>query len=929
MLLKLKNAVKLASIVVTVSALSACMSDVSSEFMGRNGPSPIALKVGEGFVNPTGYYESQPRFSWQLSSDAVSSKQTAYQVQVASMPELLDSSPDLWESQKITSPSTTWIKYQGKTLASRQALYWRVRTWDEQDHVSNWSEIQTIEYGLLTNNDWQAQWIGHPDTAMPSDDTMEIPSQETLATPQYLRKSFEVKGAIKKARLYITAKGLFKPYINGDEVSKVDVMTPGWTPYAKRIESLSYDLTDRLVPGENTIAASIAGGWYAGRMANFVEKEHRLPARLLAQLEITYEDNTVQYVVSDNSWFSSQEGPIRFASIFDGERYDQHKEQPGWNANDFSTKDWLNTITEPLESDVAIAPKRHAPIRITEQMPVSEIVSVKDDVVVMDFGQNMVGVPKLSIPGIAGQQIKIRYAEALHKGQFYTDNYRSAKSTNYIMPSQTGMVDYQPTFTYHGYRYIEISGFDTQHTPQTSWATALIQHSDVDINANFTSSHAKLNKLSENIVWGMRSNFYDIPLDCPQRDERLGWTGDAQVFVTPSMYMADVYGFWSAWLQSVREEQSPDGKIPLYIPFVEWINFASSGWGDAVTIIPWELYTVTGDEQILADNYEMMKGWVNYHQKKSKNNISTMTTFGDWLQPFPIDEENRKDSNRGDTDFSLIGTAYFARSIELTINAANVLGQDDDVKTLSALRDQVINAFRTRFFDEELNLLNARPTQTTYLLGLAYDLFPENKRAIAIDKLIALLDHADMHLRTGFLGTPLLTQVLQDAGRSDVIYELLFKETYPSWFHSINNGATTTWERWNSYSIEDGFNPQGMNSLNHYAYGTISRWFYEGILGITPAKPGFKSIRIEPQFSNHLEQATGSYKTPHGEVSVSWKIDNNRVSIDVVVPKNTTADIVLPIVDKAELVLNGQAVDSLELNNIQPGSYQIKANITL
>jgi alpha-L-rhamnosidase len=400
---------------------------------------------------------------------------------------------------------------------------------------------------------------------------------------------------------------------------------------------------------------------------------------------------------------------------------------------------------------------------------VSEIVSVKDDVVVMDFGQNMVGVPKLSIPGIAGQQIKIRYAEALHKGQFYTDNYRSAKSTNYIMPSQTGMVDYQPTFTYHGYRYIEISGFDTQHTPQTSWATALIQHSDVDINANFTSSHAKLNKLSENIVWGMRSNFYDIPLDCPQRDERLGWTGDAQVFVTPSMYMADVYGFWSAWLQSVREEQGPDGKIPLYIPFVEWINFASSGWGDAVTIIPWELYTVTGDEQILADNYEMMKGWVNYHQKKSKNNISTMTTFGDWLQPFPIDEENRKDSNRGDTDFSLIGTAYFARSIELTINAANVLGQDDDVKTLSALRDQVINAFRTRFFDEELNLLNARPTQTTYLLGLAYDLFPENKRAIAIDKLIALLDHADMHLRTGFLGTPLLTQVLQDAGRSDVM----------------------------------------------------------------------------------------------------------------------------------------------------------------
>ncbi|MBT4884349.1 MAG: rhamnosidase, partial [Glaciecola sp.] len=405
MLLVLKNTVKLAYIVVAMSAVSACMSDFSSEFVGRTGPSPIALKVGEGFVNPTGYYESQPRFSWQLSSDSVSNIQTAYQLQVASTPQLLDLSPDLWESQKTTSPSTTWIKYQGKTLASRQTLYWRVRTWNEQDQLSDWSEIQTIEYGLLTNNDWQAQWIGHPDTAMPSDDTVDIPSQETLATPQYLRKSFEVSGTIKKARLYITAKGLFKPFINGDEVSKVDVMTPGWTPYAKRIESLSYALTERLVIGENTIAASIAGGWYAGRMANFVEKEHRLPARLLAQLEITYEDNTVQYVVTDNSWYSSQEGPIRFASIFDGERYDQDKEQPGWNANDFSNKGWLNTITEPLESDVAIVPKRHAPIRITEQMPVSKIVSVNDDVVVMDFGQNMVGVPKLSIPGIAGQQI--------------------------------------------------------------------------------------------------------------------------------------------------------------------------------------------------------------------------------------------------------------------------------------------------------------------------------------------------------------------------------------------------------------------------------------------------------------------------------------------------------------------------------------------
>jgi alpha-L-rhamnosidase len=886
--------------------------------------SPTHLVVGEGFDNPIGYYESHPRFSWSIPEKANANAQTAYQLQVASSLDLLNSNPDLWESNKTASSKTAWIKYQGQPLSSRQKLYWRVRFWDENDSVSKWSASQSIELGLLANNDWQAKWIGHADTTLD-----KAPTQETLATPQYLRKTFKVNGEIQKAMLYISAKGLFKPYINGQEVSSQDVMTPGWTPYAKRIESLTYDLSDRLVQGENAVAASIAGGWYAGRMYKFVEKEHRLPARLLAQLEITYTNGTVQMLSTDNTWLATQSGPIRFASIYDGERYDQSKEMPGWSSVDFRADAWSNAVEESFDENVAIVPKRHAPIRITEEMSVKEIVSANNDVVIFDFGQNMVGVPKLSLPVIEGQEVKVRYAEALHKGEFYTDNYRSAQSTNYFMPSTTGEIEYQPTFTYHGYRYIEISGFDASHAPKKEWALALVQHSDVDIHASFESSHEKLNQLSENIIWGMRSNFFDIPLDCPQRDERLGWTGDAQVFVTPSMYMADVYGFWSAWLQSVREEQGPDGKIPLYIPFVEWINFASSGWGDAVTIIPWELYIATGDETILSDNYEMMKGWINYHQKKSKNYISTMTTFGDWLQPYPILKDEEDNGNRGNTDFSLIGTAYFARSVELTLSTAEVLNKNEDIASLSAMHKAIKEAFMQRFFDEELNLLDARPTQTTYLLGLAYDLFPENKRAIAIEKLVALIKDADTHLRTGFLGTPLLTQVLQDAGRSDLIYELLFKETYPSWFYSINNGATTTWERWNSYSIEDGFNPQGMNSLNHYAYGTVSRWFYEGILGIRPAEPGFKHILIEPQFGPQLSQAKGGYKTSHGEILVSWRINDGVLVMDISIPKNTTADVVLPSIDRASLLVNNTSNRLSSLTNMQPGIYQIQAKISL
>lgn len=920
---RISQVIKYVSLVMGLLVLSSCVKNTKIEQSASPSP-PGSLSVGEGFVNPIGYYESVPRFSWKLDPQSSITAQSAYQIQAASSLELLKSEPDLWDSQKVTSSKTSWLRFEGAPLASRQVLYWRVRVWDENNIVSQWSEAQPIELGLLNNSDWNANWIGHPDT-----DLNKAPSQQVLATPQYLRKLFNVSGDVKKARLYITAKGLFAPQINGKKVSEQDVMTPGWTPYAKRVESLSYDLTEQLVQGENSLAASIAGGWYAMRMANNIEQDHLVPARLLAQLEITYADGRIETIVTDDTWLSSMDGPIRFASIYDGEKYDQNKEMLGWASPQFEPKGWQPAISEKMDDVIAIKPKRHEPIRIIEEMSVSQIVSDENGKVVFDFGQNMVGVPKLNLPVVKGQEVKIRFAEALHKGEFYTDNYRSAKSTNYFIPSVTGVIQYQPTFTYHGYRYVEISGHDTSLPATKDWVTAMIQHSDIDLHANFESSHPKLNQLTSNIIWGMRSNFYDIPLDCPQRDERLGWTGDAQVFVTPSMYMADVYGFWSAWLQSVREEQGEDGKIPVYIPFVEWINFASSGWGDAVTIIPWELYVLTGDKTILEDNYEMMKKWLNFHEKKSNNYISKMTTFGDWLQPYPEILKEGDNGNRGNTSFSLIGTAYFARSVELTLKSAKVLNQTGDIQMLTELHQKIKQAFLNEFFDDQLNLVGAIPTQTTYLLGLAYDLFPEDKTPLALNKLIGLIADADNHLRTGFLGTPLLTQVLQEFGRSDLVYELLFKETYPSWFYSINNGATTTWERWNSYSLEDGFNPQGMNSLNHYAYGTVSRWFYEGILGITAAMPGFKKINIEPQFGQQLQHAKGGYKTPHGEVSVSWEIQGGALMMLVTVPKNTTADVKLPTVDLSSITLNGSDATLDKLLNLSPGKHKIEANVSL
>ena len=918
-LINIRNVSFLSLLLLVISCTAKNVDTDTSSILA-----PHMLKVGEGFVNPVGYYESSPRFSWQISAKAEAKSQSAYQIQVASSIQTLGQSLGLWDSKKTLSSETSWVNYQGAELTSREKAFWRVRFWDENDHVSDWSEINTFELGLLYNQDWQAKWIGHPAT----DISHSQPKTSTLATAQYLRKTFVAKKDIQQARLYITAKGLFEPYLNGNKVGDY-VMTPGWTPYAKRIETLTFDVTDSIKTGENALAASIAGGWYAGRVYELYEQDNKLPARLLAQLEITYLNGEKDVIVSDDSWHASQNGPIRFSSNYDGEQYNQAYEIPGWNTVDFNDSDWVNTLAEPLESKVKLKPKRHTPVINASVMPAIELVSVKNGKAIFDLGQNMVGVPQISIPVIKDQQVTIRYAEALNMGEFYTDNYRSAKSTNHYLPNKSGNITYKPTFTFHGFRYIELSGYDASKAPDLNWVKGYVQHSDFNIHANFKSSSAKLNKLADNIVWGLRGNFLDIPTDCPQRDERMGWTGDAQVFATPSMYMADVYGFWAAWLESMREEQKEDGMIPLYIPFVDWLNFESSGWGDAATVIPWELYVMTGDKTILADNYDMMKKWIDFHRSKSKKHVSSMGTFGDWLQPYPQTETPGEGGNRGDTNFSLIGTAYHARSIELTLKSAKVLGKAKDVEALSEHYTEVKQAFRAEFFDDQLNLKSGIPTQTSYLLPIEFDLFSELENKVAEKKVLALISDANNHLRTGFLGTPLLTSVLQSAGESDVMYDLLFKESYPSWFYSINNGATTTWERWNSYSIEDGFNSEGMNSLNHYAYGTVSRWFYEGILGITPSEAGFKRIRIEPQFNQKLTTASGYYDTPQGKVAVEWRINNSQLVMAVTIPKNTTADIVLPAESASEVTINGRLQEHSNITNLAPGEYKINASIVL
>lgn len=883
------------------------------------------LTIAEGFENPIGFYEASPTFSWKLPNMDGVKNQSAYQIVVASNPDLLPDQADLWNSEKQETDQSAWVKYEGEALKSSQKVYWQVKYWNQDKEGSDWSEIQNFELGLLDNDDWKAQWIG-----LPTKDEGVIGSQNNIIhRPQYLRKGFELSNEVASARLYITAKGVFDVAINGKDVSD-DVMPPGYTPYHKRIETITYDVSDLIESGQNTIGVEVASGWHSGRLGWMKSywSDTETP-KIICQLKFTMKDGSKEMVVSDSSWKGTTNGPIRLSEIYDGETYDANLEIPEWTTNNFSDKDWQAVKAFSIDDKIRLEPKRHTMVKSKIEIESQEITQ-RDGSIIFDLKQNMVGVPLVKVPMKKGDTLKTRFAEMLSPdGTFYTDNYRTAQSTNHYIADKDGVVEWMPKFTFHGFRYVELSGYDTSKEPSKDWVTGLVQYSDFEENGTFISSNDKLNQLQSNIVWGLRGNFFDIPTDCPQRDERMGWTGDAQVFGPTSMFNADVYKFWASWMQSVRESQFENGGIPWVVPDVLFNNKVSAGWGDVCTIIPWKIYYRTGDTKILEENFETMKGWVGYHEQVSKDYISSMDGFADWLQPLPANGDNK-----GDTSHSLIGTAFFARSAKLTAQTAEVLGKTEDFKKFNELYKNIAKAFDAEFFDENGKVKGVTSTQTSYLLALAFDLLPEDKQENAKKFLLEEINNADDHLRTGFLGTPLLSQVLDETGQVDVMYKLLFNETYPSWFYSINQGATTIWERWNSYNKAEGFNPQNMNSLNHYAYGAIGEWMYERIAGISPLEAGYKVIKIAPvPNTNYLTTAAASLQTPYGTVSNSWKITDNQFSMETQIPPNTTAKITIPKIGNEELLINNQKLtaikeikllstsdDFIEIE-IQPGTY--------
>lgn len=878
----------------------------------------ITRLLCENLPDPISIDAREPRLSWRMeaaggegtghSGGADAGRglsQTAYEIRVAPDKSDLDKTGRLtWNTGKISSDQSVQVPYAGPTLESGHCYYWQVRVWDNQGKVSAWSEPHSWRMGLLAPGDWKAKWIEPGYTEDP-----------VMRPSPLFRKEFALHKKLKSAIAYITCHGLYEAYLNGKRIGDF-CLTPGWTSYNKRLQYQVYDVTPLLQEGSNAVGAMLGDGWYRGGLTWDERKDiYGRTLGLLFQLELTYTDGTTETVVSDDSWKSST-GAVVYSQIYIGEINDARKAKEGWTKPGYNDGDWSGVKLPGTGMDNLVA-TWNEPVKKHEVLTPQRIFRTPAGELVADFGQNLVGWVRLTVNGPAGDSVKLYHAEVLDKkGNIYTTNLRSAKQEDIYVLKGGGEESFEPHFSWQGFRYVKVEGFPGDLKPENLQATAL--YSDMPLTGAFSCSNPLLNQLQHNIVWGQKGNFLDVPTDCPQRDERLGWTGDAQVFSRTASFNRDVNNFFAKWLRDVAADQFPSGAVPHVVPNVLGKNDGgSAGWSDVATIVPWNMYLAYGDKKILRDQYASMKAWVGYMTDKSKDYLwNTGGHFGDWL------------SYNGDrpaiTDTYLIAQAFFAYSTQLVIDAAQVLGETADVAKYTDLLHHVKDAFLREYATPDGRLVSN--TQTAYVLALEFDLLPEDVRQSAVQRLVDNIKDYNNHLTTGFLGTPYLCHVLSRFGRTDVAYTLLLQETYPSWLYPVKMGATTIWERWDGEKTDSTFEDPGMNSFNHYAYGAIGDWMYRVCAGIDTydSEPGYKKIRIMPHPGGNLSYAKADLETYYGLVSAHWKRDTagsqaagpqgagqqaaGRFTLDVTIPVNTTADIFIPAADAAAVKESGSAL---------------------
>lgn len=863
---------KFLSIILLISAMSAI----------ANAETEVVKLVTEYHRNPIGIDVEKPRFSWQLVSDAQNVMQNAYEIRVADLPKNLGRmSAQIWTSGKIESDQSVNIEYKGPALESMQRAYWQVRVWDNSGKASDWSEPAFWEMGILEPESWTASWITLPNEA----------KTKSSKPAHYYRNEFSLNKKVSKARVYVTSLGVYELYLNGEKVGD-ELFTPGWTTYNKRLQYQTYDVTSMLQK-KNAIGAMVGDGWFRGSIARDLCYGDKLA--LLLQLQVFYADGTSETITTDKSW-KVNVGAIRESDIFNGEIYDARLEMEGWSNTDFNEEKWKNVTVLNHPKDILVAPSGVSVKAIEEIKPI-EIITTPKGETVLDMGQNMVGWVRFKVNGEKGDSITLKFAEVLDKeGNFYMENLRSAKCTDIYILKGEGEEIWEPKFTFHGFRFVKVEGLT--EVPKPDQITGVVIHSDMNPTGSFSCSEPLINQLQHNIQWGQKGNFLDVPTDCPQRDERLGWTGDAQVFAPTAAFNFDVAAFYRKWLKDLAADQLPDGKVPDVVPDVRDGRGGSTAWADAALIVPWTNYLVYRDKRILEEQYPSMVAWVGYMQKQAgESNLWTGGKhYGDWLA-FASD---RSDYTGATTEKDLIATAYYKYSSGLLAKIAAILGKDADSKKYAALSENIKKAFINEFVTPAGRLVSH--TQTAYSLALAFDLLPENLVSSAADYLAEDVEKMG-HLTTGFVGTPLLCKTLSAHGYEDLAFMLLTRKEYPSWLYPVTQGATTIWERWDGQKPDGTFQTPGMNSFNHYAYGAIGEWLYTYVSGIKidEENPGYKHFYVEPHPGGGLTNATAGFDSIYGKIKSSWKIEGNSVTYNIEIPANTTATVLLPNSAKKEL----------------------------
>jgi alpha-L-rhamnosidase len=829
----------------------------------------------------------RPRLSWIVETDIQDWHQSGYAIEAHDADgELMD------QTGRVASEQSMLVAWPFAPLQSRERVSLRVRVWGTDGSESDWSDPVLVEAGLLQPDDWDARFVS---PAWEEDTSQSNPAP-------YLRREFELDKAVTSARLYITALGLYEAHLNGEVIGD-HVFTPGWTVYDQRLRYQTFDVTAMLQEGHNAIGAILGDGWFRGRFG-FGRGNRNIYGEnvaLLAQLEIQYADGSSECIVTDESWQAAT-GAILANSIYDGETYDARLETVGWTEAGFDDAAWTKVRTFEWDLATLQAPLG-PPVRRTEKISPVAISQSPSGKTLVDFGQNLVGRLRIRVQGEAGQTITLRHAEVLEDGELGTRPLRMAKATDHYTLRGGETETWEPRFTFHGFRYAEVEGWPGELTPDD--VCAVVLHSDMERTGWFECSDPLLNQFHENVVWGMRGNFLDVPTDCPQRDERLGWTGDLEVFSPTASFLYDASGFLQSWLEDLAVEQRKlDGAVPHVVPNILGGASGAAAWGDAATVVPWVLYQRFGDVDILSAQFESMCAWVDTVAAMAGENDlwDTGFQFGDWLDP-TAPPDNPAQAR---TDKAIVASAYFAHSAELVVRAAEVLGREEEKVHYAALAEKAKAAFVREYVTPAGRLMC--DAETAYALALAFDLLPTaEQRQRAGDRLAELARDSGYHIRTGFVGTPLVCDALCSTGHYLAAYRLLMQRECPSWLYPVTMGATTIWERWDSMLPDGSINPGEMTSFNHYALGAVADWMHRTLGGLAPAAPGYRRLEIHPRPGGGITHAQVRHLTPYGMAQCAWDIKEGNIELDVVIPPNTTALVTLPGNDYAPIEVGSGA----------------------